>query len=66
MITYGNDKTYKLYCLSTDEKPELSEESNGSVLLEIDTGKKYMYDGKEKEWLLISNSLTEVTGLTSL
>lgn len=39
MVTYGNDKTYKLYFLSTNEKPELGEESNGSVLLEIYTGK---------------------------
>lgn len=53
MITYYNDKTFDLYGLSSDEKPILEKESNGSIFTEIDTGKKYVYDAESKEWLLM-------------
>ena len=39
--------------LSTDEKPTTIEGKkidNGSVLIEIDTGKIYMYDLENQEW----------------
>lgn len=39
MITFYNDETYEVYCLSTDTKPLLGKNSSGSILLEIDTGK---------------------------
>lgn len=41
-------------CLSTDEKPvTLNEEdkiANGSSLIEIDTGKLYLFDAENQEW----------------
>lgn len=39
--------------LSTDEKPtELNNEniSNGTIFVEMDTGKIYMYDLENREW----------------
>ena len=50
MITFYNDETYEVYCLSTDTKPLLGKNSSGSILLEIDTGKKYVYDFDNKFW----------------
>lgn len=35
-------------CLSTDTKPTDCE--NGSVMLEMDTSKMYMYDAANAEW----------------
>ena len=36
-------------CLSTDTKPTTGI-SNGSTLLEIDTGDVYIFDGEGKTW----------------
>ena len=36
-------------CLSTDDKP--TDVANASVLLEMDTGKVYMFDGENEAWL---------------
>ena len=36
-------------CLSTDEKPTEGIR-NGSTLVEIDTGKSYMFDSDGSEW----------------
>ena len=36
-------------CLSTDTKPTDGWD-NGSALLEMDTGKVYMYDAENAEW----------------
>ena len=36
-------------CLSTDTKP-LTGIKNGSTLIEIDTGKKYLFDALSKAW----------------
>ena len=35
-------------CLSTDEKP--TDVKNGSTLVEIDTGKGYLFDADSKAW----------------
>ena len=45
MNTSVNEHTYHLRGLSADTKPILEELSNGSSLLEIDTGKFYIFDG---------------------
>lgn len=36
-------------CLSTDEKPT-ENIANGSTLVEIDTGAKYLFDAESGEW----------------
>lgn len=36
-------------CLSTDDKP--SSVTNGSVMIEMDTGTVYMFDENGKRWL---------------
>ena len=56
MITYNKASEkgmYKRYvegnCLSTDEKP-IENIANGSILMEMDTGKLYMFDEENKTW----------------
>jgi len=39
--------------LSTDEKPVLKPNRNGSVYFEMDTGEAYMWDGENLTWLLL-------------
>lgn len=39
----------KYVCLSTDTKPETA--NNGDILVEMDTGKSYMYDASGEEWV---------------
>jgi len=36
--------------LSTDTKPTPPLEYNGSVFIEMDTRKQYMYDGENQQW----------------
>lgn len=43
------------FATSTDTKPTDDGVNNGSVLTEIDTGKKYMYDRENKVWYEFSN-----------
>lgn len=55
-----NTKTYEVggietaareySCLSTDEKP-VSGVGNGSILVEIDTGKVYFFDAAGSQWV---------------
>lgn len=40
----------EFYALSTDTKPTDDHVDNGSILTEIDTGKKFMYSRSEKVW----------------
>ena len=47
MITATNEKTYEFGGLSTDEKP-VEKVGNGSVFIEIDTGKVFMFDEQNK------------------
>ena len=49
MITATNEKTYELRGLSTDEKP-VESVGNGSIFIEIDTGKVFLYDADNKVW----------------
>lgn len=42
------------YCLSTDTKP--TGVGNGDVLIEMDTGKVYLYDADGAEWLEVGGS----------
>lgn len=49
MITATNEKTYEFRGLSTDEKP-VEKVGNGSVFIEIDTGKVFMFDEQNKVW----------------
>lgn len=55
LITNNNGEAKELQFrgLSTDEKPtELDNQDipNGSVFIEIDTGKMYLYDLANEEW----------------
>ena len=43
------------YCLSTDTKPT-DRIGNGDVLIEMDTGKVYLYDADGAEWLEVGGS----------
>lgn len=36
------------FCLSTDEKP--TDWANGSILIEMDTSKIYVYDADNTQW----------------
>ena len=49
MITTINEKTYEFRGLSTDEKP-VEKVGNGSVFIELDTGKVFMFDEQNKVW----------------
>ena len=49
MITTTNEKTYEFRGLSTDEKP-VEKIGNGSVFIEIDTGKVFIFDEQNKTW----------------
>ena len=49
MITTINEKTYEFRGLSTDEKP-IERVGNGSVFIELDTGKVFMFDEQNKVW----------------
>lgn len=60
MITINKRLVYDHYeydvrCKSTDEKP--IDLTNGTPLIEIDTGKKYLFDGETGEWSEVSSSL---------
>lgn len=41
--------TVELRCLSTDSKP--TDVPNGSVLLEMDTGKVFIFNGANSTWI---------------
>lgn len=41
---------YEGECLSTDTKPNGDHIFNGSKLIEMDTGKVYIYDAANKIW----------------
>lgn len=47
-ITSAYEETKEVYCLSTDNKP--SDVPNGSICVEIDTGKLYLYDADGAQW----------------
>ena len=47
--TYYNNWVHDVRCLSTDTKPTEGI-NNGSILLEMDTGKMYMFDKDNEQW----------------
>ena len=49
MITTINEKTYEFRGLSTDEKP-VESAGNGSIFIEMDTGKVFIFDEQNKVW----------------
>lgn len=49
MVSFTNNVGYGV-CLSNDEKPA-SGVKNGDVLLEMDTGKTYMFDEENTRWI---------------
>lgn len=53
-IIYGDNgiayTKYSFYGLSTDEKPVFTEMGNGSMFIEMDTGKGYMFDKANELW----------------
>ena len=51
-----NDFCIALNGLSTDVKPTLEKKSNGSSFTEIDTGKKFLYDGEHQTWYELKTS----------
>lgn len=53
LLFKGNVELIELRGLSTDPKPDTYNNktiNNGSVFIEIDTGKIYMYDLENKQW----------------
>lgn len=49
MITVTDERTYEFRGLSTDIKP-IERVGNGSIFIEMDTGKVYMFDEQNTEW----------------
>ena len=49
MTTTINEKTYEYRGLSTDAKP-VEKAGNGSVFIEMDTGKVYIFDEENIIW----------------
>ena len=47
--------TLDVRCLSTDTKPT-ENIPNGSTCIEMDTSKKYMWDGAGKQWVELSGA----------
>ena len=50
MITVVDESTYEFRGLSTDKKPVNDNVGNGSMFFEIDTGKVFLFDKKNKIW----------------
>lgn len=51
--TTGNDREIELRGISTDEKPATidgKDIANGTVFIEMDTGKLYMFDKENEQW----------------
>lgn len=49
----GEEKALEMRGLSTDTKPTVLDNeniANGTVFIEIDTGKFFMYDGENQLW----------------
>ncbi len=54
---------FDVRCLSTDTKPKAGM-PNGSTCIEIDTGKKFLYDRAGDEWHEVSSSvIVSATGV---
>ena len=51
MVTPVNEKTLTFRGLSTDNKPTTEIVGNGSVFIEMDTSKVFLYDLESSTWL---------------
>lgn len=63
-IMYG-EAFNDVRCLSSDEKPTV-DVKNGSVLTEIDTGKRYLFDADSRTWYEFSGGGGSSESLPSL
>ena len=60
-LTGKNEQELEIRCLSTDSKPttisvdgEEQPLANGTTLIEMNTGKIYLYDAQNEQWNKIS------------
>lgn len=51
MVSVANEKCLSFRGLSGDEKPVNESVGNGSIFIEMDTSKIFMFDAEAKEWL---------------
>ena len=51
-VTIGNE-AFEFRGLSTDHKPDNKNIPNGSVFLEIDTGKVFIFEVSSRSWLIL-------------
>lgn len=58
MITPVGEKTFEFRGLSTDTKP-ITGVGNGSIFLELDTFKVFMFDEENKTWLAANTTDVE-------
>lgn len=52
MLTVRGKDAHEYVCLSTDDKPV--NVTNGSMCLEIDTGKIFAFDAQNQAWIEIA------------
>ena len=57
-IVEGTKRYIEAACLSTDTKP-VDDLVTGSVLIEVDTSKAYMYDEDSSEWVELGGGSDE-------
>ena len=51
--------TYEFRGLSTDDKTSLKNVTNGSVFIEMDTNKVFMYNKDDEEWIELVTTAAE-------
>lgn len=60
MISFTNNEGFGV-CLAADTKPTEGV-SNGDMILEMDTGKIYLFDEENSQWLEWTNGGSEENG----
>lgn len=58
MITGMSERVVRISGLSTDEKPISKYIDNGSIFIEMDTSKIYLYDKEHTTWILTKFVIT--------
>ena len=58
MVSVANEKCLSFRGLSTDEKPINESVGNGSIFIEMDTSKIFMFDAESQEW--VETSFTSI------
>lgn len=61
MLTFTNNQGFGV-CLSTDDPKPTAGVQNGDMLLEMDTGKIYLFDEENSQWLEWTNGGSEENG----